>query len=136
LHEMSITEAMLDMALEYAKGQRITDIYLRVGGMSLIVPESVEFYFEYLSKGTLAEGATLHFETVPLEMTCLDCGRQADLSGWMDEQPRAIMVQALARGCECGSSNLRVTGGTGFDMVSLGVEDEPTMERKRRTSND
>ena len=126
MHEMSITQAMLDLALEHAEGQRITDVYLRVGRMSLIVPESVEFYFEYLSKGTQAEGARLHFETVPLEMTCLDCGRQADLSDWADEQPRVIMVQALAQGCQCGGSNLRVTGGTGFDMVSLEVEAAPT----------
>ncbi len=138
MHEASITEAMLNMALEHAKGQRITDIYLRVGMMSLVAPESVEFYFEYLSSGTLAEGATLHFETVPIEMTCLDCGRQADLSDLMDEQPRAIMVQALARGCQCCSNNLRVTGGTGFDMVSLGVVPEPTSEKKkkRRKSNE
>jgi len=122
MHEMSITQAMLDLALEHAQGHRITDVYLRVGKLSGVVPESVEFYFDYLSKGTLAEGATLHFETVPLEMTCMECGRQADLSDWTDEPPRAIMVQALARGCQCGSKNLRITGGTGFDMVSLEVE--------------
>jgi hydrogenase nickel incorporation protein HypA/HybF len=112
---------MLTLALKHAQGQRITDIYLRVGMMSLVVPESVEFYFEYLSKGTLAEGAALHFETAPLEMTCADCGRQADLSAWVNEPPRKIMVEALAQGCQCSSHNLRVTGGTGFDMVSLGV---------------
>jgi hydrogenase nickel incorporation protein HypA/HybF len=131
MHEMSITQAMLDLGLEHAKGHRITDIYLRVGRMSLIVPESVEFYFEYLSKGTQAEGATLHFETVPLEMTCMDCGRQADLSDWTDEPPRAIMIQALARGCECGSNNLRVTGGTGFDMVSLEVDVALTTNKEK-----
>ena len=136
MHEMSITQAMLDMALKHAKGHRITDIYLRVGMMSLVVPESVEFYFAYLSKDTLAEEATLHFETVPLEMTCLDCGRRADLSDWTDQPPRAIMIQALARGCECGSNNLRATGGTGFDMVSLEVDVAPTTERKGRTRND
>ena len=126
MHEASITEAMLNMALEHGKGHHITDIYLRVGRMSLIVPESVEFYFEHLSKGTLAEAATLHFETLPMEMTCVDCGRQADLSDWTDEQPRAIMVQALARGCECGTNNLRLTGGADFHMVSLEVEAVPT----------
>jgi hydrogenase nickel incorporation protein HypA/HybF len=131
MHEMSITQAMLDMALKHAQGHRITDIHLRVGRMSGIVPESVEFYFEYLSKGTLAEGATLHFETVPLEMTCVDCGRQADLGDWTDEPPRAIMIQALARGCECGSNNLRVTGGTGFDMVSLEVDVALTTNREK-----
>jgi len=137
MHEMSVTQAMLDMALEHARGHRITDIYLQVGRMSLIVPESVEFYFEYLSKGTLAEGATLHFEIQPIEMTCTDCGRQADLTDLMDEQPRAIMVQALARGCECGSKNLRVTSGTGFNMLSLGVEPAPTTKKaKGETSND
>ena len=134
MHEMSVTQAMLDLALEYAKGQRITDVYLQVGRMSFIVPESVEFYFEYLSQDTVAEGATLHFETAPLEMTCLDCGRQADLSDWADDPPRAIMIEALARGCECGSNKLRVTGGTGFDMVSLGVDVAPATE-KRRTNN-
>jgi hydrogenase nickel incorporation protein HypA/HybF len=131
MHEMSITEAMLNMALEHARGFRITDIYLQVGRMSLIVPESVEFYFEYLSKGTLAEGATLHFEIQPIKMTCMNCGQQADLTDLMDEQPRAIMVQALARGCECGSKSLRVTGGTGFNMLSLGVEPAPTTKKAK-----
>jgi hydrogenase nickel incorporation protein HypA/HybF len=131
MHEASVTQAMLDMALEHAQGQRITDIHLQVGRMSLVVPECVEFYFEYLSKGTLAEGATLHFETVPIEMTCLDCGRQADLSDWEDEQPRAIMVEALARGCQCGSSNLRITGGTGFHMISLEVDAAPTTKKAK-----
>ena len=131
MHEMSITQAILDLALEHAKGQRITDIYLRVGMMSPVVPESVEFYFEHLSKDTQAEGATLHFETVPIEMTCLDCGQQADLSDLMGEPPRTIMVQALARGCQCSSNNLRVTGGTGFDMVSIGVKDAPKTRKAK-----
>jgi len=131
MHEMSVTRAMLDLALKHANGQRITDIHLRVGRISGIVPDSVAFYFEYLSKDTLAEGARLHFETAPFEMTCLDCGRQADLSDWEDEQPRAIMVHALARGCQCGSNNLRVTGGTGFHMVSLEVEAAPTTNEEK-----
>jgi hydrogenase nickel incorporation protein HypA/HybF len=136
MHEMAVTQAMLDMALEHANGQRITDIYLQVGRMSLIVPECVEFYFEYLSRGTLAEGATLHFEIVPLEMTCLDCGRQADLSDWADDPPRAIMVEALARGCQCGSNKLRVTGGTDFNMISLEVEMQEARSRKQEISKE
>ena len=122
MHEMPVTQAMLNMALEHAKGQRITDIYLQVGMMSAIVPESVEVFFDYLSQGTLAEGATLHFERVPIEMTCLDCGKQADLSEWADEPPQAIMMNALHRGCQCGSKRLRVTEGVGFEMVGLEVD--------------
>jgi len=126
MHEMTVTQAMLNMALEYAKGCRITDIYLQVGKLSAVVPESVELYFEYLSKDTLAEGATLHFEIQPVEMTCQDCGQQADLSEWADEAPQTIMLKAITRGCGCGSQNLRVTGGVSFGMVSLEVEDPLT----------
>ena len=124
MHEMAVTQAMLNMALEHAKGHHITDIYLRVGRMSAVVPESVEIYFDYLSQDTLAEGARLHFEYQPIEMTCADCGQLADLSEWAGELPRVIMVEALNRGCQCGSKHLRVTGGVGFEMVSLGVEPE------------
>jgi hydrogenase nickel incorporation protein HypA/HybF len=122
MHEMPVTQAMLDMALQHADGRRITDIYLQVGMMSAIVPESVEVFFDYLSQDTLAEGATLHFKRVPIEMTCLDCGQQADLSQWADEPPQKIMMEALRRGCQCGSKKLRVTGGVGFEMKSLNVE--------------
>ena len=123
MHEMPVTQAMLNMALEYAHGHRITDIYLQVGRLSPIVPESVGLYFEYLSKDTLAEGATLHFGIAPIEMTCSDCGQRADLSEWIDEAPQLVMMKAISRGCECGSKHLRVTGGVSFQMVSLEVED-------------
>jgi hydrogenase nickel incorporation protein HypA/HybF len=122
MHEMPVTQAMLNMALQHADGQRITDIYLQVGMMSSIVPKSVEVFFDYLSQGTLAEGATLHFERVPIEMTCMECGQQADLSEWADQPPRAIMMEALHRGCKCGSKRLRVTAGVGFEMTSLEVD--------------
>ena len=124
MHEMAITQAMVNMALEHAGGQRITAIYLRVGQVSAIVPESVRFFFDYLSKDTLAEGAALHFEVSPVEMTCMDCGRRADLSQWADEPSYVVIRHALDRGCECGSKRLRITGGTGFDMVSIAVNQD------------
>lgn len=122
MHEMGVTQAMLNMALEHANGRRITDVYLQAGRMSAIVPESVEVFFEYLSKGTLAEEARLHFEILPVEMTCVDCGRGLDLSEWIAERPQVIMQRAFARGCECGSKALRVTGGVSFGLISIDVE--------------
>ncbi|MBN1180250.1 MAG: hydrogenase maturation nickel metallochaperone HypA [Anaerolineae bacterium] len=124
MHEMPVTQALLDLALEHAGGRRITDIYLQVGRMAAIVPDSVEVFFEYLSEGTLAEGARLHFEMVPLEMTCLDCGSKQDLSAWADQPPHTILQNAFARGCACGGKNLRVTGGVSFGLVSIDVEPE------------
>ncbi len=123
MHEMPVTQGILNMALEAAEGHRVTDIYLQVGCMAAVVPSSVEIFFDHLSKGTLAEGARLHFETLPVEMACIDCGRSADLSQWTDERPQIIMARAIARGCVCCRKRLRVTGGATFGMVKIEVEE-------------
>ncbi len=121
---MPVTQGMLNLALEHAQGRRITDIYLQVGQMAPVVPDSVELFFRYLSQGTRAEGAKLHFEIVPIAMTCSDCGQQADLSEWADLPPPLIMARAFERGCACGSKRLKVTGGVAFGLVSVAVADE------------
>ena len=120
---MPVTQGILNMALEHAQGRRVTDIHLRAGQFSAIVPGSVEIFFRYLSKDTLAEGAQLHFEIAPLEMTCQTCGQQADLAEWIHERPQLIMAQALAKGCVCGSKALRVSGGVAFSLVSIELEE-------------
>ncbi len=124
MHEMPVTQGLLNLALEAAAGRRVTDIYLHVGQMAAIVPSSVEVFFDHLSKGTLAEGAQLHFEMLPVEMHCLDCGGAADLSAWADDRPQVLMARAIARGCACGSKRLRVTGGVSFGMTRIEVDDE------------
>lgn len=122
MHEMPVTQALLGMALDHANGRRVTDVYLQVGRMSAIVPDTVEIFFDYLSKDTLAEGAKLHFEIVPMEMTCQDCGQQMDLSEWIESRPQGIMQKAFERGCACGSKNLRVSQGVSFGLTSINVE--------------
>ena len=123
MHEMPVTQNLINMAIEHAQGRRITDIYLQVGQFAAVVPDSVEVFFGYLSKDTLAEGAKLHFEMIPVEMTCQDCNTKADVSEWQSERPQFIMAKAIARGCvQCGSKKLRVTNGVSFGMVSLDVE--------------
>ncbi len=122
MHEMPITQSFLNIALEHCQGRRITDIYLQVGMMSAIVPETVDVFFEHLSKYTLAEGAKLHFTLQPIEMVCQDCGAQVDLSEWMEKPPHLIMVEAFNRGCVCGSKKLRVSDGVSFDVINIEVE--------------
>jgi hydrogenase nickel incorporation protein HypA/HybF len=125
MHEMPVTQAILNMALAAAEGHRVTDIYLQVGRMAAIVAQSVEVFFVHLSKDTLAEGARLHFETLPVQMGCLDCGLGVDLSEWTAERPQIVMARAIARGCTCGSKRLRVTGGVSFGIAKIEVEDDP-----------
>ncbi len=79
MHELAVTQSMLDLALEYAGragAQRITRINLVVGELSGIVDDCVQFYFDFVSKGTLAEGARLVFEWQPARLRCRACGHE------------------------------------------------------------
>jgi hydrogenase nickel incorporation protein HypA/HybF len=52
----------------------ISRIYLRVGALSGVVPESLQFAFDVLKKRTLAASASLQIERVPTDFRCSDCG--------------------------------------------------------------
>jgi hydrogenase nickel incorporation protein HypA/HybF len=64
MHEAGVTERILEIVVEHAKeahAQRVTDVYLEVGEESGIDTDSVELHWPLLAKGSVAEGATLHF---------------------------------------------------------------------------
>ena len=77
MHELSITESILEIALRHARqtqALRVTGLHLVIGQLSSVVDDSVQFYWDIVSKDTIAEGARLHFRRIPSEMACLECG--------------------------------------------------------------
>jgi hydrogenase nickel incorporation protein HypA/HybF len=79
MHELSVTEEILRVAVEHAEraqAKQITDIHLVVGSLSTIVDDSVQFYFDFLSPDTIAAGAKLHFERIPARLHCRKCGHE------------------------------------------------------------
>ena len=76
MHEFSITQSILSIALEKAneaKATKITKINLIIGELSGVVDESVEFCFDFLSKDTIAAEASLSFERTPTKLRCRNC---------------------------------------------------------------
>jgi hydrogenase nickel incorporation protein HypA/HybF len=115
MHEMAVTQSILDIALDHAGrvgATRVTDLHLVVGQLSSIVDDSVQFYWDIISKETLCEGARLHFERVPAQMLCLDCGQSYELTAGLAECPG------------CGGFHVRVSGGEEFRLESIEVEAE------------
>jgi hydrogenase nickel incorporation protein HypA/HybF len=65
MHELGITEQMVNVALEQASKSginKITRINLILGETSDISSDSVQLYFDSISKGTPAQGAELCFQ--------------------------------------------------------------------------
>lgn len=76
MHEASIMQSALKSAtaeLQKAGAQQIVRLTLRVGVLSGVVPEALEFAFEALKAGTPAAAATLKIELEPAVFRCLDC---------------------------------------------------------------
>ena len=115
MHELPVTEKILDVVLRHAEGQnvsRILRIYLRVGDLSDLEPEWIQRYFDYLSKGTLAENARLVIETAPIVLRCGSCGssfqiKKDDLEG--------------VRCPECGETGCSLVSGREYYVKNMEV---------------
>ena len=114
MHEMAITQSILDIAVQHAERSgtaRVTALNLVIGQLSSIVDDSVQFYWDIISKDTLCEGATLNFERIPAEMNCLDCGHTYTLSRGLEACPN------------CEGFRVRVVAGDEFRLESIEVEE-------------
>ena len=77
MHEMALTESVVEMALEEARkagAARIRRIVLDIGRLSAVEPEAMAFCFAAVAAGTAAEGAALEICDVEGAGWCADCG--------------------------------------------------------------
>lgn len=76
---MTITQGIIDIALDSAKkadATKINAVNLTVGTLSQVVPDCVAFYFEIMTKDTIAEGAKLNITTIEARAKCQACGNE------------------------------------------------------------
>lgn len=124
MHEMSLAQSLLDLATEHAGGHPIRSLKVRVGALSGVVIDSLSFCFEFVSQDTLAEGARLIFEHVPVTLVCRSCGAAIPTDEWSDLRPNEAFYLAKERGCACGSTDLKIAGGFEFQLVEIEIEDK------------
>ena len=113
MHELSVTESILEIALRHANttnSKRITSLYLVIGQLASIVDDSVQFYWDIVSKDTIAAGATLHFKRLPAKLTCLDCNQ-------------LYVLDTKGFSCpNCQSDHVKVISGDEFYMEAIDIE--------------
>ena len=112
MHELSVSSAVVDTAIRHADGRKVTCVHLRVGALRQVVPDSLAFYFEIVSRETVCEGARLEQELVPARLRCEDC-----------ETEWAVDVPAF-RCPKCTAGAVAVVCGDELEVESIDVETE------------
>jgi hydrogenase nickel incorporation protein HypA/HybF len=113
VHELSLSSAIVNTVEKHAAGRRVTAVSLRVGALRQVVPDTLEFYFEFVARGTVCEGAVLEQELVPAVLRCRAC-----------EHEWAIGIPAF-RCPECAGSDVEIFSGNEFEVESITVEEGP-----------
>jgi len=114
MHEVSIAQGMLDIALDYCGKNGysvIKSITVKIGKAAGVVPDSLQFAFESLKTETIAQNATLIIDEVPVAGTCNDCGKHFTV----DE---AYVIQCPL----CGSLSFKLETGRELNISELEVE--------------
>ena len=113
MHELSVTESILNIATKHAQtanARRVTDIHIVLGQLASIVDDSVQFYWDLISQDTLCMGARLHFKRIPAKLSCQDCGTEYSLPAELTPCP------------QCGSMHIKVVSGEEFWLDSIEIE--------------
>ncbi|HKZ43535.1 MAG TPA: hydrogenase maturation nickel metallochaperone HypA [Anaerolineales bacterium] len=113
MHELAVSESILKIALENAEkahASSIKSINLEIGQLASLVDESINFYWDIISEGTIAQGAVLTINRISVEMRCFDCGKVFIPDGESFECP------------DCSSIRVQVIRGDEMRVESIDVE--------------
>jgi hydrogenase nickel incorporation protein HypA/HybF len=113
MHELSIMDSALNVALERAReagATHVQEVRLRVGTLSGVVPDALQFAFEALTPGTLAAGARLRIDDVPARFFCGVCSQEFQADDLLAECPTCHQPSGeLRAGRELELASLEVT---------------------------
>lgn len=87
MHELAITESIVEICEQNAGGRPVRSVTLELGTLSGVVPEAVEFCFEACTDGTLLAGARLVIERIAASGRCHGCGTEFSLTAYYDPCP-------------------------------------------------
>jgi len=113
MHELAITEGIINAAVPEAEkhgASRILEIRLKIGELSGVLPGYIQECFDIVSQGTIAQGARLVIERIPVTIRCLDCGFEG------------VIDRKKIRCPQCGGAELKLIGGREYFVDSLEVE--------------
>jgi len=93
-----------------AGASRVLALRLRIGRLSGVVPEALQFAFDSLVQGTMAEGATMVIDEVPARFWCASCNKDFEAAEYLAACP------------ECQAISTELRAGRDLELASLEIE--------------
>jgi hydrogenase nickel incorporation protein HypA/HybF len=112
MHEMSLCESLIRVIEEQAETEqfsRVKTVFLQVGQFASVEPDAMQFCFEVVCRGTIAESAELVIAQLPLQAFCVDCEQNVNLSDRLSPCPL------------CNGNRLHYQGGNEMRITQLEV---------------
>ncbi len=112
MHEMSLCEGMLQVIEDQARAhdvERVTRVRVEVGRFAGVEIDALQFAFDVVMRGSVAEGAELITLDLPGRALCYDCMKEVEIADRLDPCPT------------CGGGKLMPQGGDEMRIKDLEV---------------
>ena len=112
MHEVSLVENIIAMVEDERRKQafsQVRTIRLHVGALGCVEPQALQFCFDAVTRGTIADGAVLDIEMIPGRGFCARCERGVPMSERFDACPF------------CEDTNLRIIAGSELRLAEMEV---------------
>ncbi len=113
MHEISLCQSVLKIIEQQAAEQnysRVKTVFLEVGRLAAVEPESLRFGFDAVMKDSIADGARLEIIDVIGQAVCLQCKSRVEVKQRFDACP------------QCGAVALLIEQGEELRIKELEVE--------------
>lgn len=114
MHELPVTQSIVNICTEEAErinAKHVSKIILKVGELSGLVPDCIQYYFDIIADSTIVKGAELVIEKVPVKMVCNSCGYEGKMNLDTFDCPK------------CRSKDVKTVGGREFYIDTMEVDD-------------
>ena len=123
MHEFSFAYDIFKVAeataLKY-NAKKISEVFLEIGELTLIVPELLRRSFEMATKGSIAEGANLNIKIVPGKVKCRECNEISEVS--LSNEAQLTGLQ-LFKCSHCGSNNTEIVEGKKANVRNIKIQE-------------
>ncbi|RLA29511.1 MAG: hydrogenase nickel incorporation protein HypA [Gammaproteobacteria bacterium] len=113
MHELAICQALITQVTDLAterSATSVSDIFVAVGPLSGVESALLQNAFPIAVAGTVADGAELHIDSLPVRVHCKDCDAESEVSA-----NRLLCAQ-------CGTWKTRLVSGDELLLTRVELE--------------